>query len=545
MSMNADLIAHWPFAGDTRHHGAVDLAERPVDVEPGQSRPGNRAGGGVRFNGTTSCLTIPDHPALQFGRDDFSVAVWIHTDPGQDVVGTILGKFNPDHRRGFHLYVHTNDGATSTALANSRQLTFGIDNARADRTWTDCGRPGNAVNLHALSVINETLYAGTLETGAAECGHLWRYAGGQDWADLGNPVGCNTVHGLVEFDGQLYCSVGRYACVGSRLGETLNATPGGQVFRVSPGGEWTDCGHPGNEAGVPDEQDTGPYNVGKADDTFALNVWNDSLYAVSNHLPGVYRYEGERDWTWIGPDQRIMTMTVFRGALHALANGGPVYRYEGGDEWTHCGSPKGSTQTYGAATVRGELYVGTWPEGKIFRYGGDTAWQSLDRLGYEMEIMAMTFYNGKLYAGSLPMAHVWRMDGDEFTHLATLDESPVQLRRVWSMAIRDGRLYAGTLPSGRVRSFEAGKMATWDRRFPGGWHHVAAVKDGRRLKLYVDGALQSCSTPFHPGDFELDTDCPLTIGAGADAHFAGLMSDLRLYRGALDGAAVTQLATVG
>ena len=541
MKTNARLVGHWPFAGDADDR-AAGLPGRSTDVKSGRAGPGNRPGTAAAFNGETSCLEISDHPALRFDRDDFSVALWVHTDPGRDVVGTILGKFDPDRRRGFHLYVHTNDGATSTALANSRQLSFGIDDARADRAWSDCGRPGNAVNIHALSVIDETLYAGTLETGADEYGRLWRHAGGQDWVELGNPIGCNTVHGIVEFDGKLYCSVGRYACVGSRLGDTLNATPGGQVFRFNPGGEWTDCGHPGKEAGVPDDQDTGPYNVGKADDTYALNVWDGSLYAVSNHLPGVYRYEGERDWTWIGPDQRIMTLTVFRGALHALANGGPVYRYEGGDRWTHCGSPEGSTQTYGAATVRGELYVGTWPEGTVFRYEGGTDWKSLGRLGYEMEIMAMTFYNGKLYAGSLPMAHVWRMDEGTFTRMATLDESPVPLRRAWSMAIRDGRLYTGTLPRGRVQSFEAGKMATWDRRFPGGWRHVAAVKDGRRLKLYVDGVLQACSTPFHPDDFDLDTDTPLTVGAGADTHFAGLMSDLRLYRGALDAPAIAALA---
>jgi len=542
MKTHAELIAHWPFADDTDDH-AAGLPSRTINVEPGHAGPANRPGTAARFDGRNSRIEVPDHRALQFGQDDFSLAVWVHTDPDQDVVGTILDKFESERRRGFHLYIHTNDGATSTALANSRQLSFGVDDARADRNWADCGRPGNAVNIHGLSVINETLYAGTLETGENECGRLWRYAGGQDWVDLGNPVGCNSVHSIVEFDGHSYCSVGRYACVGSALGETLNRTPGGQVFRVDGAGEWTDCGHPGKEAGVPDDQDTGPYNKGKADDTYALCTWNGSLYAVSNHLPGVYRYEGGRDWTRIGPDHRIMTLTVFQGALHALLNGGPVFRYEGGDRWVDCGTPEGSTQTYGAAIVGGELYVGTWPGGTVCRYEGGRDWKTLGQLGYEMEIMAMTFYNGKLYSGSLPMAHVWRMDGETFTHLATLDESPVPLRRTWSMAIHDGRLYAGTLPGGRVQSFEAGKSATWDRRFPGGWHHVAAVKEGRRLKLFVDGSVRSVSTPFHPADFDLDTDFPLTIGAGADTPFTGLMSDLRLYRGALDAAEISALST--
>jgi hypothetical protein len=42
------------------------------------------------------------------------------------------------------------------------------------------------------------------------------------------------------------------------------------------------------------------------------------------------------------------------------------------------------------------------------------------------------------------------------------------------MAVHQGKLFAGTLPSGRVHSVEAGRMATWDSRFPDGWRHVAA-----------------------------------------------------------------------
>ena len=159
--------------------------------------------------------------------------------------------------------------------------------------------------------------------------------------------------------------------------------------------------------------------------------------------------------------------------------------------------------------------------------------------------MAMPMYNGKLYIGSLPMAHAWRMDeaGDDrqFDVIANLDETPVKLRRLWSMAVHDGRLYAGTLPGGRVFSFEAGKMVTWDRRFPGGWHHLAAVKGGGSLELYVDGVLQASSTPFHPDDFNISNTCPLTIGFGADTYFAGLMSDVRLYRGGFDHGLVAEL----
>src|SRR6185295_17840162 len=97
-------------------------------------------------------------------------------------------------------------------------------------------------------------------------------------------------------------------------------------------------------------------------------------------------------------------------------NGGPVYRYEGGSSWAFCGCPPGSTQTYGAVTSEGRLYVGTWPEGDVHRY------------------------NGKVYVGSLPMANVWRMDAERFRFVATLDAAPAPLRRVWAMAVYQGRL---------------------------------------------------------------------------------------------------------
>lgn len=551
----SDLICHWPLAVDVLNRVGSETPSTPTDVELGHIGPHGQPDSAAAFNGRSSRIDVANHPSLDLGHDDFAITAWVNSDCDVDVAGSILSKYDPCTRRGMHLYVSTNDGMTSAALANSRQLSFGIDDARADQVWTECGRPGNAVKIDTLAVVNEVLYATTLETGADEHGQLWRYAGGQDWVPLGNPVGCNIVSGAVEFNGELYCAFGRYVVAGSCLGEILNGTPGGQIYRRTVDGQWIFCGHPGKEIGVPDDQDTGEYNIDKADDATALNVWNGSLYAISHHLPGVWRYDGGTEWRCIGPDSRVMTTTVFQGRFYALLNGGPVFRYEGDDQWTDCGLPEASTQTYGAATMRGELYVGTWPTGEVFRYDGERSWEKLGRLGYEMEVMGMAMYNGKLYAGSLPMANVWRLDENgalrpgsgsttdvEFTLMANLDDTPVKLRRAWSMAIHDGRLYAGTLPGGRVFSFEAGKMATWDKRFPGGWHHVAAVREHRLLKLYVDGVLRACSTSFYPGDFDLNNGCPLSIGFGADTHFAGLMSDVRLYRGALDHAEIVDLA---
>jgi concanavalin A-like lectin/glucanase superfamily protein len=154
----------------------------------------------------------------------------------------------------------------------------------------------------------------------------------------------------------------------------------------------------------------------------------------------------------------------------------------------------------------------------------------------------MALYNGKAYVGSLPMANVWRMDDEQFTFIGTLDTASAPLRRVWSMAVFQGKLFAGTLPSGRVYAMEAGKMATWDRVFPAGWRHVAAVRDDSVLRLYVDGAQVAVSTSFNAHDYDLDNDRPLTIGFGVNDYFDGRMSDLHLYSRALGAAEVADLA---
>src|SRR5690606_7007821 len=107
-------------------------------------------------------------------------------------------------------------------------------------------------------------------------------------------------------------------------------------------------------------------------------------------------------------------------------------------------------------------------------------------------------------------------------------------RRVWSMAVYRGRLFAGTLPSGRVHSVEIGKNVTYDRSLTAGWRHLAAVKRGEQLTLYVDGEKVASSTAFRPEDFDVDNDVPLRIGFGANDYFNGSLSDLRLYNRALN-----------
>jgi Concanavalin A-like lectin/glucanases superfamily len=561
------LVAHWPLTDDFEDHIGGGLTVSNHGVKLGALGPTGRPGA-ARFNGTDAYLEVPHHPALNLGTGDFTVSAWLHTEAEQtDVIGNIISKFDPDNRRGFQLYILTSSGVTSTAQPNYRHLHFGIDNAHLDQEWADWGRPGNAVLIVSLLTRGGQLYASTLEIGASEMGHLWRYDHG-GWIDLGNPVGCSVVSTATEFKGSLYAGLGRYIGHGSDLGNLPNRTPGGQVYRVEPDGQWVYCGHPGAEDATPEETPEGdfsgqvharssgevvvsPFSSGKADDVIALTVYQGHLYCTSIHRRGAFVYDGDRGWKYIGPDERIMSFTVYHGRLYALINGGPVYRYEGGAEWTHCGHPEKSIQTYSAVTYRGQLYIGSWPEAEVHRYDGGTTWTPVTlegRVGYERELMGAALYNGKVYIGSLPMANVWRMDtqkkGAKFVFVGNLDASPASLKRVWSMAIYQGRLLGGTLPSGHVRAIEAGKMATWDQAFPAGWRHVAAVKRGSLLQLYVDGKRVAASNGFNPGYFNLNNEQPLLIGFGMHDYFNGLMSDLRLYNRALAVPEITDLARI-
>jgi hypothetical protein len=202
-----------------------------------------------------------------------------------------------------------------------------------------------------------------------------------------------------------------------------------------------------------------------------------------------------------------------------------------------------ATQVYGIVVSQGQLLAGTWPHGTVYRYGENGEWTSTGRLGNAEEVMSLNVYNGKLYAGTLPMAEIYRHDADDnWISMGRVDFTPDAVyRRAWSMAVFNGRLFSGTLPSGHVRSFEAGKNATVDREFPTGWHHIAAVRDADRLKVYVDGELMAESSPFDAATYDLDNGASLLIGSGQHDRFCGSMRDVRFYAGALSPDEVRRL----
>ena len=116
-------------------------------------------------------------------------------------------------------------------------------------------------------------------------------------------------------------------------------------------------------------------------------------------------------------------------------------------------------------------------------------------------------------------------------------------RRAYSMAVFKGRLFSGAFPSGRVRSFEAGKVVSHDQELQHGWRHIAAVKSDGKLKLFIDGKQVSESNEFDARSFDLSNDAPLRIGFGQYNYFKGSIKDVRLYRRAMTKSEVIKMLT--
>lgn len=538
LNVEPDLIGDWKLGGNGRDSSGKgnDLLNHGVDLTAR-----NRAGdvnGAARFDGRDQYLEAKSNESLRFGRTDFSIAVWVHTERNvDDTLGDLVSKYDPVSRRGFQLSLLSGAGAC-TSTANTRNLFFGMD-ARTEPRWSDCGRPGNSLLPFALAVFQGNLYAGTFETGKDEAGHVYRYAGGRRWEDCGQPDRCNSVTALAVFEGKLYAAVSRYNAGGSHLRPSENLNIGGKVYRYEGGNQWSDCGR-----------------VSEAEFIFGMVVFDGKLHVSSMDAPpkkvitpeqGLYRYEGGQRWTYCGnPGGRVAALAVSDGKLYGTGyNGGELgglFRYEGGTDWANLGAPPGVDQTYSFAFYGGEMHVGTWKYGTVYRYEGGHGWVSAGRLGQELEVMGMAVYNGKLYAGTLPLAEVYRYDGGgQWKSTGRLDLSNVEYRRAWSMAVCEGRLFCGVLPSGHVHALEAGQAVSYDEELRPGWRHVVAMREGRKLKLYVDGRLVASSRDFNGDELDLANDAPLTIGFGSHDYFNGAMSELRIYGRALKQSEVERL----
>src|SRR6185436_20713280 len=102
------------------------------------------------------------------------------------------------------------------------------------------------------------------------------------------------------------------------------------------------------------------------------------LYTAGDDRTGgtfkLFVYEGGTVWrqcATLPGDFFTHAMGVYHGKLYLGT--GSIHSFDG----TNCvyeGTPLNCTQVHSFVSYSGELYTGTWPEGKLFRYMGREQW---------------------------------------------------------------------------------------------------------------------------------------------------------------------------
>jgi hypothetical protein len=544
-SAEPGLIGYWKLQGDCKDYSGQgnDGINHGVDLT---------AKDGASFDGAGHYVEVPDHPSLQLGTGDFSIAAWVKCRPGKtDVVGDILNKYDQKSRNGFNLHV-SSTGTGYGGTSDVRNLQFGIDNA-VDGDWTDCGKPvASNPLISALLVYQGQLYAGTTDAkNFGDACHVYRYAGGKNWVDCGRvrpDVNTRSIMTMIIHQGKLYVGTGTWDW------EQSAASGLDHVYRYDGDTKWHDCGQ-----------------FGKGRRVVTMSSFEGQLYA-NDDAGDSWRWDGEKTWTQCGhvPDYKMISSLVFRGKLYG-GSSTQMWRYRGGTAWDVIGKFAWAdvNQVHTMGVYEGNMYAGSWPLGRILRYDGDDKWAGCGDLGINTdkkainEVNDLITYNGKFYAGVIPKAEVWRYEGGtNWTMIKQLVHHPdfskaniPSWSRVTAMAIHDGRLFAGTgschartavadfrAELGQIFSYEAGKSVSYGDDLGLTWRHVTAVRAKDRLKLYVDSKLVSTSAGMDGAKVALTNSRPLLIGFGQENYFNGNLRNVRLYDQALSERDVQKLS---
>lgn len=553
------LSGYWKLQGDCRDHSGHEHhgTNHGVDLQSGS------------FDGRRAYIEIPSAERLWLGRGDFTFSAWVRTDRVvDDRLGDVLSWYDPMRRRGVTLNLYASAGGYQST-GDDRHVCFGIDNARLGE-WRDCGRPNPTSNYvsNSLTVFDGHLYAATIdaENEAGWC-HVYCYAGGKDWVDCGR-VGQRKTTGvmaLIVHQGHLYAGTSTYDWTRVFSGKYDPA----RVYRYGGGTDWTDCGQPGQMLRINCLATYGGRLYVGGDRGLpppGEKQWTGRPYQV-------YVHEGGTKWSVAGsfppePPRSLYphAMAVHDGKLYA---GYPnVFAFDG-KKWEFVGTPLGNTppelkpylQVHSLAVFRGKLIAGMWPEARVVEYQGGEKWADRGRLGDGTEINALTVYNGKLYGGAIPRGEVSRYDGEAgWTSLRKFFSPPgwepgpptapvrdeiKNWTRVTSLTVFQGRMFAsiGSCTSaaqdapagvrGSVHSVLAGQCVSYDKDLGTGWQHLTALRQRGELRLYVNGRLVSKSERFEPDDYDLTVKQPLKIGFGEQDYFTGRIREVRLYQRAL------------
>jgi hypothetical protein len=88
----------------------------------------------------------------------------------------------------------------------------------------------------------------------------------------------------------------------------------------------------------------------------------------------------------------------------------------------------------------------------------------------------------------------------------------------------------------------AGENVSFDGDIGAGWHHLAAVRRGGALDLFVDGKRAATSRPPRAAGCNISNAEPLKIGCGEIVFFQGRIRGVRLYGRALAAGEIGKLA---
>jgi hypothetical protein len=433
---------------------------------------------------------------------------------------------------------------------------FGLDDAReATWEDCGRPSPTSNYVSNALTVFDGHLYAPITDADKEEdwC-HVFRYQGGQAWEDCGRVGTLKTrgVGGMVVHKGRLYASTWSYdwTRVGiERPGSPPYAADFCRVYRYAGGKEWIDCGQPGRNRrlfGIASFQgalhvvgeDRGCYiyeggtnwrRCGEFPNyAHPMAVHDGRLFVGVLNPAGVHAYDG-KTWTPLGNPygsedraNQIHALEVYQGRLYATTwPEGRVAMLGEREEWVDCGRLGDSLEVNGLTVYNGKLYGGTIPRAEVFRYDSGKLWTSirrfLDPAGYEFRdpkewarVTSLTVYAGKMFAsmGSCTSSHL---------------DAPNDFR-------------------GKVYAMEAGRCISFDRDLGSGWRHLTAVKRAGHLELFVNGKKERESEAFDPAGFDLANDQPLHIGFGAVDYFSGRIREVRAYNQALSAIEIERLS---
>jgi hypothetical protein len=535
--LDRDLVGYWSLRGDARDYSGHG--------NHGTAHGAGAADGS--FNGRDTFIEVPPSNLLNLGQGDFTLSAWVWTAPDtEDVLGDILTQFDPVRRRGFNLGLQASAGGYSSH-GDDRHVFFGIDDGRVSpwRDCGRPSLTSNYIS-NSLTVFNGDLYAAITDAAREEdWSHVFRYRGGQTWEDCGR-VGQLKARGvgpMIVHRGHLYAASWNYDW--TRVGIVRPGRPPYEadfchVYRYAGGTCWEDVGQPGQcrrlfglasyRGCLCVTAEDGRCYVYDGDRTWTecgrfpnyghpMGVHNGKLYAGVLNPAGVWEYDGSA-WKPLGNPRgreevcnHVHAIQTYRGQLHVTTwPQGHVVRLDPGSQWTDCGRLGDALEINGLAVYNGKLYGGSIPRSEVFRYDDGTAWTSvgrfLDPADYQFKnpnewarVTSLTVYGGKLFAsmGSCTSSHL---------------DAPADFR-------------------GKVYAIETGQCVSYDRDLGPGWRHLVAIRRGRCLELFLDGIRAADSATLNGSRLDLTNGQPLRIGLGETDCFHGRIREVRAYRRAL------------